>query len=539
MALLAAAPARADVGRPDYASIVYSNQFSFDEGGVPVVRVGLTDGLVRARFSATGPVLFQPEGPGGPEVELAKGGTWTVTVEDGRPGNARTWVAVERVEPPDAARVAAALALWRSRGFSGARAFDRGALFGFSGEVMDTRYSLVAVGGTGDRAAASATARRIEEEWSLRPTRHQVLDSLPDGRVRIEGGGLVLSNRRVFRVAPASPRTRFVLTAVTRAGRLADGETNPSGRTYRGSLYFVLDGEGCLAVGNEISAEALLAGLVPAEIYRGAHAEALKAQAVTARNEVLAKVGTRHIADPYLLCDDVHCQVYPGSARESPGTTAAVNATRGEMLFRSGGLVDAVYSASCGGSSEANEAVWSQPPDPALRPRLDAPAGRSESLGSDDVLRRFLKEPPRGTWCRAASLGRKHFRWKRRVKWAWLTDRVNTRHAVGRVRDLRVTARGPGGRAVELVVEGEKGSATIRGELTIRRLFGGLKSALFVLVPERTRRGELLAVTFVGAGFGHGVGMCQVGAIGRAEGGQGYREVLRHYYGGAEVKRIY
>ena len=113
----------------------------------------------------------------------------------------------------------------------------------------------------------------------------------------------------------------------------------------------------------------LLAGLVPAEMSASSPPEALKAQAVAARNELLAKIGTRHLTDPYRLCSTQHCQVYAGAGREDARATAAVTATRGELLVRDsgGGLVDAVYSASCGGHTEDNEHVWGGAPDASLR----------------------------------------------------------------------------------------------------------------------------------------------------------------------------
>src|SRR5207237_1050185 len=98
-------------------------------------------------------------------------------------------------------------------------------------------------------------------------------------------------------------------------------------RAYRGALQLSVDRMGRLAVVNLVSLEDLLKGLVPAQIFARAHPEALKAQAVTARGEVLAKIGTKHLADPYFLCSEQHCAVYRGVTGEAPSTTAAVAAT--------------------------------------------------------------------------------------------------------------------------------------------------------------------------------------------------------------------
>src|SRR5690606_22590564 len=97
----------------------------------------------------------------------------------------------------------------------------------------------------------------------------------------------------------------------------------------------------------------LLAGLVPAEIFPSAPATALAVQAIAARTDLVHKLGTRHLADPFLLCGSQHCQVYAGAGREDRRTDAAVAATRGKILVRpGGGLVDVRYSADCGGHGE-------------------------------------------------------------------------------------------------------------------------------------------------------------------------------------------
>ena len=94
------------------------------------------------------------------------------------------------------------------------------------------------------------------------------------------------------------------------------------------------------------------------KIFPQAHHQALAAQAIAARTELLQKIGKRHLSDPYLLCSHQHCQVYSGAGREHPRTTHAVEQTKGQVLVRKNGeLVDARYSASCGGHSENNDFI--------------------------------------------------------------------------------------------------------------------------------------------------------------------------------------
>jgi SpoIID/LytB domain protein len=288
--------------------------------------------------------------------------------------------------------------------------------------------------------------------------------------------------------------------------------------------------------------ERLVKGVVPSEIFPKAHAEALKAQAVTARGEVLAKVGARHLGDPYLLCAEQHCQVYKGVSAEERGTGAAVDATRGEALFarREGGisqLVDSVYSAVCGGFTEDNDAVWGTPPDPSLRgrpdfdPRAAGMAAFADGIG-EALVGRFVRKPVPSYCERSGLAGKGKVRWTRAFASAEV-DELCAPLEVGAVHALAVEGRGVSGRARALRIQGARGTARIYSELSIRRLFKNLNSGMFVV----ERRGDQWV--FTGGGWGHGSGMCQLGAIGRAKAGASYRKILGWYYSGAAPERVY
>jgi len=215
-----------------------------------------------------------------------------------------------------------------------------------------------------------------------------------------------------------------------------------------------------------------------------------------------------------------------------------VRATRGEALFGKAGrtLVDAVYSAMCGGHGEDNDQVWGNAPNPSLRGRPDLPpdeaARWTRGLADEPRLRAFLSAAP-DAWCRRPAAARKdRYRWERRFEQPAL-DAALASLGVGKVRALAVRARGVSGRARVLEVDGDAGRAEVTGELKIRRLLGNLPSAMFVVDREGA------ATLLRGGGWGHGAGMCQWGAVGRAEAGQGYREILRAYFSGAEVARVY
>jgi len=313
-------------------------------------------------------------------------------------------------------------------------------------------------------------------------------------------------------------------------------------RTYPERLFATVDGSGSLALVAAVGMERLVRGVVPSEIFARAHAEALKAQAVTARGEVLAKIGARHLGDPYLLCAEQHCQVYRGLAAEQSGPDAAVEATRGEALFAEIGgqsrLVDSVYSAVCGGFTENNDAVWSGPADPSLRGRPDfdllAPemAPFRDGVG-EALVSRFVHLDPVPSYCAASGFANPDkLRW-RRIFTQREVDEICASLGVGAVHTLAVEGRGVSGRARALRIAGSRATARVYGELQIRRLFRNLNSGMFVV--ERSGSGW----TFVGGGWGHGSGMCQTGAIGRAQRGASYRDILAWYYSGAAPVRIY
>jgi SpoIID/LytB domain protein len=289
-------------------------------------------------------------------------------------------------------------------------------------------------------------------------------------------------------------------------------------RSYYGRLYVTVDNAGTLAVVNAVPEDRLLMGLVPAEMLPSAPPEALKAQAVAARNQLLAKLGTRHLTDPYRLCSTEHCQVYAGAGHEDPRATAAVQATRGELLVRDGAaaeLVDTVYSASCGGHTEDNDSAWGTAPDPSLRGVPDSDGG-----GEPYCAR------PKGA---AAS-----FRWTTPIDLASVAARAGT----GPLTAVEVLGRGVSGRATRLRLRGTTATKEIDGELAVRRVLGGLKSSL-VTLEARSDGGRLVELSARGAGHGHGVGLCQWGAVGMAEAGASYRDILGHYYAHAHLRKLY
>jgi SpoIID/LytB domain protein len=269
-------------------------------------------------------------------------------------------------------------------------------------------------------------------------------------------------------------------------------------------------------------------------MYPDAPAAALEAQAIAARTELLQKIGRRNLTDPFLLCSTQQCQVYAGAGKEDPRTTRAVEKTRGLVLLRDGGgLVDIRYSASCGGHTEDNDAIWGGDPDPSLRGRADTPKAEATRV-TEDNLDAFLSTDPHDSWCGRVEHARSKVRWTEKLSLDDLSARVATEYPeIGRVKALAAKQRGVSGRIEILTITGDKGMIDVTGDLHIRRLLGGLKSTLFAIHKDGS------AIVLRGAGFGHGVGMCQLGAIGMAEAGKLHDAILAHYYRGTHLHKLY
>ncbi len=514
---------------------LYGRKQLFFEKGTPTVTVRLMEGQKQVSFVPKGRMRLTARGGLNKTLDAPGGSVWTIRLKDYEPGEVVYSVQVAELRQADREGLVEVRKLWEERGFA-VRTATSGSLYGIAGRVLDNRHVEVYLGGPTSEEAGKEQLKQLHQRFGFQATLASALKKRPHGLLELtDAGGTVVAIAQDLCSATSPEKAPFTVKEVEHGvGYSWHGRQD---RTYRGDLEFVVDRSGGIAVVNSLPLEAYLRGIISSEIFAKSHPEALKAQAVTARGEVLAKLGTRHLTDPYLLCAEQHCQVYTGVQAETANTDAAVQATAGEVLFASGGLVDSVYSAVCGGHTEDNDVVWGGMPDPALRGRPDligeVPAAQ-EKLG-DKSLPEFLASSQQA-YCQVSTLANpKKYRWERRFTQVEV-DEIAAPFGVGHVAVVAVAKRGSSGRASVLTIAGEDGATQVRGELNIRKLFKNLNSAMFVVEPPDKGRPEWI---FRGGGWGHGVGMCQVGAVGRAEKGQGYREILRHYFNGAEVVAIY
>jgi len=300
-------------------------------------------------------------------------------------------------------------------------------------------------------------------------------------------------------------------------------------RRYRGNLTILAADSGVRIV-NRVGVEAYLRGVVPKELgVRGPDDRAaLEAQAVAARSYAVARIANTSRA--YDVTATTADQVYGGVDGENAAADAAVAATEGLVLTFNGRVVSAPYHSTCGGSTAAPDEIWRAQGQPYLQRVSDRIPGTD---------RYYCDIAPR-------------FRWERSWRADSLTaivERYLRGYAqvapgpVGDVRRVDVDAKTPSGRVAALWIETSRGRYRLRGNdirYVLRSPSGELLNSTY-FSPEvvSSPDGRLTRLTVRGLGYGHGVGMCQWGAIGRARAGQDFRTILRTYFPGTTVARVY
>jgi stage II sporulation protein D (peptidoglycan lytic transglycosylase) len=301
-----------------------------------------------------------------------------------------------------------------------------------------------------------------------------------------------------------------------------------NGRTYRGLVELVRDSAG-LTVVNRLFLEAYVAGVVSAEMGRRNQTEfeALKAQAVVSRTYALRNL-RRRAALGFDLHAGVADQMYGGSASETPEGREAVGLTRGQTLTFDGRPIDAFYYSTCGGQTADGVEAFRAASRPYLHSFADvdehgqaycriSPRYRWREEWTGEALRMTLRRTlpaTLGVGPDQASV----------VRDVWVAQRTGS----GRVGQLGITLR-----ADHLMVEGRVVRQVLRpasGEL--------LRSTAFTLTASRSGQ-EITRLVAEGSGAGHGVGMCQWGAVGRSRAGQDYQRILAAYFPGATLQRLY
>lgn len=352
---------------------------------------------------------------------------------------------------------------------------------------------------------------------------------------------------------------------------------------FKGALRLVATPEGILVI-NRIDAEEYLTSVISSEMSANASKQLLKAHAVISRSWLLAQVEKNFrlagsLAHPYQscrrdeeslirwydredhkrfdVCADDHCQRYQGITRATnPIVRQVIKETRGEVLMADGEICDARFSKCCGGVTERFESCWEPVPHSYLVPLRDSehPAdypdltqeeeARSWILGTPDafchttdkeILAQVLNNYDQETT--------DFYRWQVRYTQEELAELIHRKTGMdfGQIIDLVPLERGSSGRIIRLRIVGTRRSFVIGKELEIRRTLSEthLYSSAFVVEREEIGEGVPRRFRLVGAGWGHGVGLCQIGAAMMGATGYDYRAILAHYFPGSLIEKRY
>ena len=316
-------------------------------------------------------------------------------------------------------------------------------------------------------------------------------------------------------------------------------------RIYEGNIEISINGNNKFDVVVELPLEKYLCGVVPYEIGNDAPLEALKAQVIAARSEtVSALISGKYKGSNYDICADVECQVFAGNSKRNSETDKAIEETRGMCLFYGEEVIGAYYASNCGGSSENVENVW---PD-----RSGAVPYWSSNFDSDAELNYNPKNNPEqwiesnpDVFCNPyfhpelPEWSKKNFRWEVVMTNDELTINLNEIKSIGKLKDIKIIERGNSGRIIKAKFIGSIDSLDLNSELDIRKIKKPpFKSSCFIY-EELISLDSLISYKFNGSGWGHGVGMCQSGAVARAFSGQTFNEILIHYFPETEIKSVY
>jgi SpoIID/LytB domain protein len=347
-------------------------------------------------------------------------------------------------------------------------------------------------------------------------------------------------------------------------------------QSFRGNLFLSACSSFSFNLINEILLEDYLESVISSEMSAAAPLEFLKTQAVVARSWLVAMLAKKKAArvlsvlkteneiiawqdvndhEGFDVCADDHCQRYQGITRIiSKNVHEAIDETRGIFLVYNGKICDARYYKSCGGQTEIFPTAW-EDESPAYLASVSDEAGQHPPVRSEREARQWLKSRP-AAYCDTTDKKLlsnilpafdqetpDFYRWQVVYTRKELEEVLRKKSGVdfGVLQNIEPLARGPSGRIYRLKIEGSRKTVIVGKELEIRRWLSEshLLSSAFVVTAERNTNGEIGRFILHGGGWGHGVGLCQIGAAIMASKGFKVEEILTHYFTGAQLKKIY
>jgi len=322
---------------------------------------------------------------------------------------------------------------------------------------------------------------------------------------------------------------------------------------YRGIVEIGFNNEGKLAVVNELDLENYLVSVNSSEMTPDCPLGLLEAQTIVGRNTVIATMGKHHYNTNFHLCSDDHCQCYQGKKREQQISRDAVENTWGEVIMYDDEICDARYSKICGGIMEGYHNVWENRDIPYMVMGVDSDQPIDHPANTEEKAHKLIDSnvpaycntklyqlPPK-----LANLysTKNLFRWEVKYKREELEQLISkkTGQNIGELQDIAPLERGDSGRLIYIELIGSKQRLKIGKELEIRRVLSEshLYSSCFYVEKNLGSDDKVASFILKGAGWGHGVGLCQVGATVMAMKNIPYQKILQHYYKNTRIVKLY
>lgn len=301
---------------------------------------------------------------------------------------------------------------------------------------------------------------------------------------------------------------------------------------YEGT-FIIKSKHSSLVVTDLIDLESYIAGVIPNEIGNLAPTEALRMQAVAARTHAVSLLlQNKHINDGYDLCNKTHCQVYKGNHLKTTQVDEAVLDTKDIVMTFENRICNAVYHSNCGGKTDGNQHVWFGKPIPYLQSVACHPELDSLDLSIEKSAIEWINSKTDSDGM--TSWERRSENWDKTLS----RDKLAQNNKVKNLQSMVVLKRGDSGRIMKLKLVGSN-EVTIEGEYKIRQGFGNLPSSFFYIKNGKKISEQKYSlpssILIRGRGFGHGVGLCQVGALRKARDGWNWQDILSFYYPGLEL----
>lgn len=390
-------------------------------------------------------------------------------------------------------------------------------------------------------------------------------DALEEIHIQIRGDALSVNGKQQQSFSLTLPYNqsdshRAICIDALVAGRGFHWQKNVS-MSFLGTLHFQ-NHHGALLAINELPLEHYLMCVATSEMGTACPGALIQAQTIVARSFILANAEKKHSDLGFDFCNDDCCQRYHGTAGLSEQSIAGSESTKGVVPVYRGEICDTRYSKSCGGMMETFEAVWNQPNPDYFQVIPDMAANQTDyDLTDEAQFAEWIDNPPKA-FCSPDTIPEvelpqylggvdesgEYYRWEYSITQEQLTKLISEKSGIQfqSIRSLNIIKRGGSGRIIKMnvagqTVQGQPYNLALDSEYEIRRHLhpGFLFSSAFYIIYDPQDQDIPANITLQGAGWGHGAGLCQIGALGMALNGYGVDRIIPHYYPGSQLEKLY